>query len=118
MKRLLRILLVTLVAAPFATTMSLSAQRCVALKDGVTATISGVVMENSTSHSGGTNLLVKMDNPCDAIFAEIAIATKEKVLGCKKDERVTATGKVAVGDPDYGEAALLLPSSPPVCRAK
>ena len=118
MERLVRISLVAFVAALFATSTSLAAERCVVIKDGAVATISGVVMDNSTSNSGGTYLLVKLNNACDVKFAEIAVLTKEKIAGCKKDDRITATGKVAVGDQDYGEAALLSPSSSPVCRAQ
>ena len=113
MKRLLTAVLVTFVAAPCAVTASLAAGRCVSFKDGATATIAGVVVENGPNTGGANTVLVKVDHPCDAKFSEVTV-----IAGCKKGHHISATGKVTVGDGDYGEAAVLSPSSPPVCQAK
>jgi len=56
MKRLMCLLLVASVAAPFATSEASAGEDCIPVKDGATEAISGVVMENSTSSGGGPSV--------------------------------------------------------------
>src|SRR5690349_239269 len=119
MRRVLIVLLGAIVGVVSLTTTSIAKPKpgCKELVDGSTMTFSTTVIDHRVNEGGGTNIIIKIENPCDVMFEEIVIGgATEKIEGCRKGDHIDVTGKVSIQDTDLGEMAFVTPTAPPVCK--